>query len=166
MSRPGMAGIRTERGFTLIEVMIGVAIVAILVKIGLPSYTEYVRRSQVSEAQTLLADYRIKLEQYFQDYRNYGTADGDRCANAPGAPAWSNGAGIVFTNSGAKYFTLTCVVQNTRAGYLMTATGATGAAVGHVYTVDQDSLKKTTQFKGVALSPAKECWLQRSDTCE
>ena len=51
------------RGFTLIEVMIVVAIVAILATIAMPSYRDYLRRGQVPEAMTYLSDYRVKLEQ-------------------------------------------------------------------------------------------------------
>ena len=54
-------------GFTLIEVMIVVAIVAILAGIALPSYLDYVRRGQIQEGTTALADGRVKMEQFFQD---------------------------------------------------------------------------------------------------
>ena len=66
-------------GFTLIEVMITVAIVAILGSIALPAYFDYVRRGQLPEAFSNLADYRVKMEQYYQDNRNYGTTTLCRC---------------------------------------------------------------------------------------
>lgn len=54
--------------------MVAVAIVAILAGTALPAYTDYVRRGQLPDAFSALADYRVKMEQYYQDRRNYGTA--------------------------------------------------------------------------------------------
>jgi type IV pilus assembly protein PilE len=70
--------------------MITVAIVAILASVGYPAYTDYLRRGQLPEATAALSDYRVKMEQYFQDYKNYGTTNGGDCANGANAPAWNN----------------------------------------------------------------------------
>ena len=67
------------RGFTLIELMIVVGIMAILASIAIPSYSEYVRRSRITEAVSALSGMRVKMEQYFQDNRTYAGA----CAAAP-----------------------------------------------------------------------------------
>lgn len=147
---------RSQRGFTLIEIMITVAIVAILASIALPSYRDYVRRGQVPEAFTYLSDYRIKLEQYFQDYKNYGTANGGPCADGANAPSWNT-----FAPASAKYFTFSCLV--TATGYTLTATGNGGAAVGHVYTVNESNAQATTQFKGASVT--KGCWLLKGSEC-
>lgn len=148
---------RRAAGFTLIELMITVAIVAILASVGYPAYTDYLRRGQIPEAFAAMSDYRVKMEQYFQDYKNYGTANGGPCANGTNAPAWGN-----FVPANAKYFTYTCVVTGT--GYTITATGSGGRAVGHVYTVNESSAQATTQFKGQAVS-GKSCWLQKGSEC-
>ena len=136
--------------------MITVAIIGILAAVALPSYRDYVRRGQLPEAFTSLADYRIKLEQYFQDYKSYGTTNGGACANGAGAPAWNN-----FVPQGAKNFTFSCVTSVT--GYTLTATGSNGVAVGHVYTVDETNRQATTQFKGSAVT--KNCWLVKGSEC-
>jgi type IV pilus assembly protein PilE len=146
---------RCARGFTLIEVMITAAIVAILAAVALPSYRDHVRRSALPEAFTALSDYRIKLEQYFQDNKNYGTTNGGACANGASAPAWNT-----FVPAGAKYFTYACVVAGT--GYTLTATGSSVAA-GHVYTLNDSNQQATTQFKGATV--AKTCWLQKGSEC-
>lgn len=143
------------RGFTLIEVMITVAIVAILAGVALPSYFDYVRRGQLPEAFSSLADYRVKLEQYYQDNRNYGTA---ACADVAGAPSWAN-----FVAGNAQYFGYGCTLSAGGQGYTVTATGNAGRAVGHNYTVDSANVKGTTRFKDVVVS--KGCWLAKGSEC-
>jgi type IV pilus assembly protein PilE len=148
---------RHAAGFTLIEVMITVAIVAILASVGYPAYTDYVRRGQLPEATAALSDYRVKMEQYFQDYKNYGTTNGGACADGTNAPAWKS-----FVPANAKFFTYSCV--NSISGYVITATGAAGKATGHVYTVNESNQQRTTQFKGEAVS-GKNCWLMKGTEC-
>jgi TonB family protein len=54
--------------------MIVVVVLAVLAAIALPSYTDYVVRSKLTEAHTHLADLRVKMEQRFQDARTYVAA--------------------------------------------------------------------------------------------
>ena len=126
----------TSRGFTLIELMVAIAIIAILAAIAIPNYNDYIRRSQLQEAFTNLSDFRIRMEQYFQDNRSY--ANGAACGAA------LPGAGV------SKYFTYGCAL-NTTAGaaagqsYTMTATAiATIAAAGAVFTINERNTKATT----------------------
>ena len=88
-----------RNGFTLIELMITVVVVGVLTAIALPSYTGYLARGRITDTVATLSDYRVKMEQFFQDNRNYGAA-GASCAAATGAPALPV----------SQYFTYTCTV--------------------------------------------------------
>ncbi|SDG87447.1 type IV pilin protein [Pseudomonas abietaniphila] len=60
-----------QQGFTLIELMITVAIVAILAAIAYPSYTDYVRRGYRSEGIALLNDAAAKVERFYAQNNTY-----------------------------------------------------------------------------------------------
>lgn len=145
-----------ERGFTLIEVMIVVVIISILASIALPAYSDYVRRGQLQEAFTFLADYRVKMEQYFQDNKNYGS--GGNCATAASAGSWNS-----FVPAGAQYFTFACETSDGEQGYTVTAAGSGTNTTGFNYTIDHNGNKVTTMYKGAASGAA--CWLSRSANC-
>jgi len=140
---------RAHRGFTLIEVMIVVAIVAILAAVALPSYSDYIRRGKLPEAFSGLSDFKVKMEQYYQDNRKYGAA---KCADGV-VPPWGP---FPVGAPNYKYFSFDCAVTNGGQGFILTATGISGAA-DHVYTLDSDNKKKTTTFKGVAVTQDNWC---------
>ena len=147
-------------GFTLIEVMITVAIVAILAAVALPSYNDYIRRGQIADAFSALSDFRVKMEQYYQDNRNYGSST--TCAADNTAASWRD-----FTQT--KYFRYECAVNtkvggdNAQQSYTLSAIGISGQATGHVYTVNEKGEQRTTKFKGANVNA--QCWLTSGSTC-
>ena len=64
---------RRVLGFTLIELMITLAVIAILTAIAYPSYQDYIRRGIRSQGQQFLSDIAQRQEQYFLDQRLYAT---------------------------------------------------------------------------------------------
>ncbi|MEN1960937.1 pilin [Luteimonas sp. MJ246] len=63
------------QGFTLIELMIVVAIIAILAAIALPAYQDYVARAQVSEAMSLSSGARTAVAEYYADRGDWPTTN-------------------------------------------------------------------------------------------
>ena len=58
-------------GFTLIELMIVIAIIGILASIAYPSYTAYVERGRRSDGQSVLLDLSHRMDQYFSENKSY-----------------------------------------------------------------------------------------------
>jgi type IV pilus assembly protein PilE len=148
------------RGFTLIEVMITVAIIGILASVALPAYTDYLRRGQLPQAFTYLSDYRIKLEQYYQDNRNYGSSG---CGT--GGTTTINFVPVV----NPRFFEFECGLNSSGngtagSGYVLTAKGLAGTrASGYHYSIDQAGNKKTPQFANA--TSTKNCWAVKGSDC-
>jgi len=134
-------------GFTLIEVMIVVAIVAILGTIALPAYNDYVIRGHIPEATAGLATRQVQAEQYFQDNRTF--------ADAPGNP----NPGCV-ANTQSNYFDFACSSANATT-YTLTATGK-GLMNGFVFSVNESNAKSTVGVPANWSTPTpNNCWVTK-----
>ncbi|WP_199096394.1 pilin [Dyella sp. ASV21] len=65
-----------QKGFTLIELMIVVAIIAILAAIAIPAYQDYTIRSQVSEGLSLADGAKTALAEYYSNKGSFPTSNG------------------------------------------------------------------------------------------
>jgi type IV pilus assembly protein PilA len=74
---------RAQRGFTLIELMIIVAIIGIIASIAIPHYKSYVIRSRVTEGINLSASAKIAAAEYFQNYGVFATTNNSAGLSAP-----------------------------------------------------------------------------------
>lgn len=136
-----------SRGFTLVELTIAIAIVAILAAIAMPSYSAYIRRTRVVPALQSLSAFMVRMEQRHQNLGNYGS--GSACALAP-PPNKDD-------------FTYSCVLTSAGQGFTATATGS-GPVAGYVYTIDQNGTRATTAHpKG---APVGNCWSLRGGSCD
>lgn len=147
------AGARLIRGFTLMEVMITVAIVAIAAAIALPSYRDYVLRGQLVDATNLLSAGRANMERYFQDNRTYETVG---AINPPCAAA------IPVAQRTQGYFVLSCTAPAAPGAttYTLTATGS-GPVAAFSYTVNELDVRTTAVGSGgpAGWSGSSTCWI-------
>ena len=133
---------RSNRGFTLIEVLITVVIVGILTAVALPQYQAYVMRARLTEAFSALGGIQPAAEQYWSNNRTYVNFDLAADRRMPVTPNFTYALSGVSATS-----------------YLITATGV-GRAAGFTYTMDQSGTRATTAVPtGWTLTAT--CWVDR-----
>lgn len=144
---------KLQTGFTLIELMIVVAVVAILSSIAIPAYNDHVTRGKINEATAALSDLRVRMEQYYQDNRSYiGTLGACGVGAAPAA--------------GTRYFTITCggalphPSAATANSYIIAATGIGGMA-NFRYTIDQSNARATPGVPARWGPVSATCWITK-----
>jgi prepilin-type N-terminal cleavage/methylation domain-containing protein len=143
---------RPTQGFTLIELMVTVAIVGILAAIAYPNYRNYVIRGQLVDATQGLSAVRANMERYYQDNRSY-------TAGTPTPPCGTSPAvnfSIACTSSDANHF-------------VATATGAGGTnAAGFSFTVNESDVQTTTVTTPPAPGAFQSCttaWVTKTGGC-
>ena len=130
---------RLQRGFTMIEIVIVIAIIGILSAVALPSYTQHVLRTRLGDAFAGLSSVQLVAEQMWP---NGNTYDG-LATRLPG-----NTPNFTFAASNL-----------TRTTYTVTATGV-GKAAGFSYSIDQDNLRKTVTVPA-GWTTVATCWVDR-----
>jgi type IV pilus assembly protein PilE len=150
---PMLSGSRKHQslGFTLIELMVTVAIVSILATIAVTSYSSQVLKSRRTEAKSALLDLAGREERLFSTTNAYSNLE----ASLGYAPAASTAVmtGMAFGNG---YYTLTAATGNPPTTYLLTAT-----PVGNQLNdalCGAFSLNQLGQQTVSGTSPAATCW--------
>lgn len=133
---------KAQHGFTLIEIMIVVAIVGILAMIAVPSYTDYLVRGKIPDATSNLATKRVQMEQFFQDNRTY-----------VGASACTADTGI------SQNFNFSCSPAPTQTTYTLQALGK-GSMTGFTYTINEQNAKATTAAP-TGWTGSATCWVTK-----
>jgi type IV pilus assembly protein PilE len=138
-------------GFTLIEVLIVVAIIGILAAVAVPAYQDYVVRGRITEAFTGLSDFRVRMEQFYQDNRRYDGPGLDGCgAKAP---------------DGVKAFTFHCnpAVAPSQT-YTANAKGVEAFGTkGFDYEINEKNERKTVALGTGWNGAGATCWVRRKD---
>ena len=130
-------------GFTLIEVMIVVAIIAIISAVAIPGYQEYVMRGRLQEGLTGMSSKQVQLEMWFQDRRTYV------------------GAGACANDTRNASFDFSCNGTEAAGAYTLTAVGK-GTLTGFSFTVNEANTRVTVAVPaGWALPVPNNCWVSR-----
>jgi type IV pilus assembly protein PilE len=151
-----------QSGFTLIEIMITVAVLAIITAVALPNYTDYVKRGHIPEATSNLQAMKTKMEQWFQDNRTYPTT----CGAAPTLTQ------IVIPT--LQYFTMQCTLPAPPSTtYTIQAvggvTGGDQSMVGITYQIDNANNRSAIVTAGSTMAKAgypvgtTTCWITRKN---
>lgn len=137
---------KTNSGFTLVELLIVILIIGVLAAVGIPAYNDYTTRGKAVEGTSALSDGRIKMEQYFLDNRTY-----------VGGPA----------PAATTYFTYSLSPLPTLTTYTITAQG-TGSMAAYTYTIDQANSKTSTvpaAWLPTGATNPVACWVTRKKSC-
>lgn len=148
---------RTGRGFTLIELMVVCAVIAILVGIAYPSYVSYARRGQLVDATNLLVTYRAQMERYFQDNRTYQQITLNSTTFTPPCAAGSD------AQRSAGSFVLSCATGSpTATAYTLQAVST---QLGFTFTINQADVRATTAAPAGWNTCATGWMLRQGQTC-
>jgi type IV pilus assembly protein PilA len=118
-----------QKGFTLIELMIVVAIIGILAAVAIPAYSDYTKKARFSEVVSMTGAYKTAVELCAQDQGiAVGTAITGCGAGSAGVPAvpgaTANMASLTVTDAGV--ITATATAKAGSYNYILTPTVATG----------------------------------------
>ncbi len=112
-----------QAGFTLIELMIAVAIVAILAMVAVPSYREHIQRGKRADGKAFLLDLASRQERFYTQYSSYTGV----LTKSSGCTASACGLGLSANTSPDRYYTV--AMTSTPSGCSATGTLCTGYAL-------------------------------------
>ena len=157
-----MKKLRKHQGFTLIELMIVVAVIGILASIAYPSYREYVAKSRRAEAKTVLLSAQQWMERFYtENFRYDQNSAGTAVTDASQFPARFSQS----PTEGSAVYTIAVVIPaNTRDAYSVRATRKAGASMTADrcgdFSLDHLGRKDLVNYSGFASKAAAidACW--------
>lgn len=149
--------LKRQRGFTLMEVMITVAIVAILAAIAFPSYQDSLRKSRRTDGKNALTQAVANMERYYNQNNSYATAT--MCTSTPTicATLGTCTGGICTTTEGNYRIGLSNLAPNT---FTITATPVPGGpqVVDGPLRIDHTNLKEHDANNDGTWSASENYW--------
>jgi len=136
-SAPSASLRQSERGFTLVELMVVVAIIALIAGLIIPNYVHARRQATVSGSQANMKQIGTALELYFADHQDYPAG-----SHVSVTPALFGGASNAYLNS---------TPSNARLDYVYTYAGGSGAPPS--YDVEDPQTYDSASIINVSLGP-------------
>lgn len=145
-------------GFTLIEMMIVLVILAILTAIAIPSYSNFIMRGRLMDAHAKMGDLRGQMERYFLDNRTYQDTTGTLCGIDDAAINMT----ATYNADGGRSFDIACAAA-TPTTYTITATGRAARGMGgFTFTVNQANARATAAVPA-GWTTSANCWIVRKN---
>lgn len=150
---------RTTQGFTLLELMITVAIIGILAAIAIPNYNAYVLRGNRTVAKTILAEVASRQESFFTDRKTYATVLGPGTSppglGYPADTFYFGKNGTPSSSATGALYAVTLVA--TATSFTVTATAQAGSAQAKDTQCASLSLTNTG-VKSATGGGGSDCW--------
>jgi len=132
-----------QAGFSLVELMVALAIAAVIAAFALPAYRNHALRSYLPEMSSSLQLSALRLEQYYQDHRSY--LKGTDC-------------GVTLPSS--EHFAYTCASPEDGQSFLITATGL-AAMAEFSYTINHQGQTRTVLLPERWGKTPSNCWVMK-----
>ena len=139
----------TQKGFTLLELMIVVAVIALLAAIALPMYTEQVRKGKRAEAVQALGDIQLRQERWRADNPTYATMD----------QLTGSAANTTAYNNALRNYSVS-ISGNTGTAYVLTATRKNDLATDPKCGNFTMTMAAGVVTKGISSGDSAYCWRQ------